>query len=105
MPWSCISRKKFSAPRMSRNSAALCRALARLSDWIAMLISPLRQPLNPIKPARMRREQFLVDPRLVMEPVEMRRGNQLHEIAITGLVLRQQGEMISRVALDYSAGP
>ena len=48
---------------------------------------------------RMRREQFLVDPRFVMESVEVRRGNQLHQIAIAGLVLRQQGEMVSRVAL------
>ncbi len=53
----------------------------------------------PIKPVGMRGEQFLVDPRLVMQPVEMRGGNQLDEIAITGLVLRQQGEMIGRVAL------
>ena len=84
---------------MSRNSAVLWRALARLSDWIAMLISPLRQPLNPINPPRMFREQFLVDPRLVMESVEMRGGDQLHQISVAGLVLRQQGEMIGGIAL------
>ena len=48
---------------------------------------------------RMRREQLLVDPRLVMKSVEMRGGDQLHQVAIAGLVLRQQSEMISRVAL------
>ena len=64
-----------------------------------MLISPFRQPLRPIRPSRMRGEQFLVDPRLVIHPVEMRGRDQLDEIAIAGLVLRQQGEMIRRVAL------
>ena len=49
----------------------------------------------------MRREQFLVDPRPVMKSVEMRGGDQLYQIAITGLVLRQQSEMIGRVALVF----
>ena len=38
----------------------------------------------------MRREKFLVDPRRVMKPVEVRGRDQLDEIAITGFVLRQQ---------------
>ena len=54
-----------------------------------MLISPLRQPLNPINPAECRREQFLVDPRLVVESVEVRDGDQFYQIAIPGLVFRQ----------------
>ena len=46
----------------------------------------------------MRRQKFLVDPGRIMKAVEMRGGEQLHQVAIAGLILRQQSEMISGVA-------
>jgi len=48
-------------------------------------------------------EKLLVDPRRVMKAVEMRRCNQFHQIAITGLVLCQQREMIGRLARRAAA--
>src|SRR5436190_14265510 len=48
---------------------------------------------------RMCREKASINPRLVMESIEVRRGNQLYQIAIAGLVLGQEGEMVSCVAL------
>ncbi len=41
----------------------------------------------------MRCEQSLVDARSIIKTIEMSRRNQLHQIAIAGLVFRQQGEM------------
>src|SRR5205823_7076053 len=41
----------------------------------------------------MRRQQILVDARAIIKTIEMRRRNQLHQIAIASLVFRQQGEM------------
>ncbi len=37
-------------------------------------------------------EQFLVDPRPVVKTIQVRGGNELNQIAITGLVLRQQSK-------------
>ena len=48
---------------------------------------------------RMCREKTSVDPRFVIESIKVRRGNQLYQIAIAGLVLGQEGEMVSCVAL------
>src|SRR6476620_10656071 len=46
----------------------------------------------------MRRQQCLVDPRSIIKTVEMRRRNQLHQIAVTRFILRQQSEMIGGFA-------
>ena len=43
-------------------------------------------------------QKLLIDPRPVVKPVEMRGGNEFNQIAISGFVLRQQSEMIRRVA-------
>jgi len=48
---------------------------------------------------RVFRQQFLVDPRLVMEPVEVRDRDHLHQVAITGFILRQESEMVGGIAL------
>ena len=42
---------------------------------------------------RMLREQFLVDPRLVVKAVEMRRGHEAHEVLIALQIRRQQRQM------------
>jgi hypothetical protein len=47
---------------------------------------------------RVLREDFLVDARLVVEAIEMRRRNQLNEVFVAHLVLRQQNQMIGGVA-------
>jgi hypothetical protein len=47
---------------------------------------------------RMRRQQILVDARPIIKTVQMRRRNQLDQIAIARLVFRQQGEMEGRFA-------
>ena len=46
----------------------------------------------------MRRQEFLVDPGRIMKTVEMRCCEQLYQIAIASLILRQQREMISGLA-------
>ena len=43
-------------------------------------------------------EKFLVDARLVMKTVEMRLGNELHQVSISRLILGQQREVIGRIA-------
>ena len=53
---------------------------------------------QPNQSFRVRGEQFLVDPRRVVETFEVRSGDQLHEISVTSLVFRQQSEMIGRIA-------
>jgi hypothetical protein len=45
------------------------------------------------------REQLLVDPRFVMKSIEVGCGNHLHQVAVTGLVFRQEREVVGRVAL------
>jgi len=47
---------------------------------------------------RMRRQQILVDARPIIKTVQMRRRNQLYQIAIARLVFRQQSEMEVRFA-------
>src|SRR5215813_1992566 len=43
-------------------------------------------------------QQLLVDSGLVMHPFEMRRCHKPNEILVTGLVSREQGEMIRCIA-------
>ena len=62
------------------------------------MISPFRHPLSPISPAAWPREQFLVDPRLVVLPVEMRRGDELEQVVVAGIIPGEEREMIRRVA-------
>ena len=59
----------------------------------------LEAAAQPDQSARMFREQLLIDPRLVMKTIEMRDRDHLHEVAVAGLVPRQQGEMIGGIAL------
>src|SRR5438046_1887837 len=51
------------------------------------------------------REKASINPRFVMEAIEVRRGNQLNQIAIAGLVPGQEGEMVSCVALIIGCHP
>ena len=72
-----------------------------LSDWSAHVDFAREATAQTDQAVGMRREQFLVDPRPVMESVEMRRGNQFYQVAVTGLILGQQGEMIGAFALMF----
>ena len=53
---------------------------------------------KPDQTLRMFRENLLVDARLVVEAVEVRRGDKLNEIFVADFVLRQQDQMIRGVA-------
>src|ERR1700681_4501909 len=59
----------------------------------------LEATAQPDQTGRVCREKASIDPRFVIESIEVRRGNQLYQIAIAGLVLDQEGEMVSCVAL------
>ncbi len=59
----------------------------------------LEAAAQPDQPLRVLREQFLVDARLVIHAVEVRDGDELHEVSVALVVLRQQGEVIGRFAL------
>ena len=58
----------------------------------------------------MLREELLVHPRPVIEALEMRERDQPQEVAVSGLVLREQGEMVipllalPRRAIEPGAG-
>ena len=74
----------------AENIAILRRARFRLLDVVCLnrAVDFARQTAaQSNQSCGMRRQKFLVDPRRVMETIEMRRSHQLHEIAIPGLVL------------------
>ena len=86
----------------AQNVAKFRHALPRLGQVVRLdrhVDFALEATAQSDQTARVGRKQFLVDPRLIMEAVEVGGGNELNEIAIPGVILRQQGEMISRVAL------
>ena len=86
----------------AQDVAELRHALPGLGEIVGLdrhVDLALETAAQPDQAARMFREQFLIDSRFVMEPVEVRRGNHLHEVAITGLIFRQEGEMIGGIAL------
>ena len=49
------------------------------------------------QPLAVLREQFLVDPRLVVVALKLSGGGQAHEVLVTGLVLGQEHEMVVRL--------
>ena len=88
----------FRAENVAKFRHALPRLLeiVRLDRHVDLAFEATAQPDQS---SRARSEKFLVDPRLVMKTVEVRGRDQFHKIAVTGFVLRQQREMVSRVAL------
>ena len=78
------------------------RALPRLIELIGLdrhVDLALEAGAHPDQSFRVCGEQFAIDPRLVMHPLEMRRRHQPDEILVTGFVAREQREMISGIAL------
>ena len=61
-------------------------------------ISLARQPDIAIRAFLVRRQDFLVNARLVIIALQMRGGGELDEIFVAGLVLRQQSEMMINIA-------
>ena len=86
----------------AQNVAKFRRALPRLGHVVGLdrhVDLALQTAAHADQARGMLREQLLVDPRLVMHPVEMRGRDQLYQVAVAGFVLGQEGEMIGRVAL------
>ena len=86
--------KKFRGPKMSRNSAVTFVRFLNVAGLNGDVDFARETTAQADQTVGMRRQQFLVDARPIMKSVEMRRRNQLHQIAIAGLVFRQQGEMV-----------
>jgi hypothetical protein len=77
------------------------RALFRLLDVVCLNCGvdfARETATEPDQSFRMGREKFLIDPRRVMKTIEVRGRDQLHEIPVARLVLRQQREVIRCIA-------
>ncbi len=58
---------------------------------------------QPNQSLRVFREEFLADPRLVIEAVQRRLGDDFHQIAVAFVVLRQDDQVVVAVALGRGA--
>ena len=76
------------------------------------VVLPFRQTLGdfalqagrqPDQPLRMLGQKFLADARLVVEAMQRRLGNDLHQVAIALVVLGQHDEVVVAVALRRGA--
>jgi hypothetical protein len=85
-----------------KNVAKVSRTLPRLGEIVRLdrhVDLALETPAQADQPGGMFREQLLVNPRFVMKSIEVRGGNQFHQVAITRVVPGQEREVIGRVAL------
>ena len=60
---------------------------------------------EPDETFRVRREELLVDSRLVVEPFEVAGGNQLHEIRVALVTFRQQDQVVIGIGNTAPGGP
>ncbi len=88
---------------MSLKVAAASRAASYFPSVRLSATSPFRHADSPISPLRMLGEKFLADARLVVEAVQRRFGDDLDQVAIAFVVLRQHDQMVVAVALGRGA--
>ncbi len=86
--------------------AKFSRALPRLREIVRLdrhVDLAFEAAAQPDQSGGMFRQEFLIDPRLVVEAVEVRDRDHFYQVAIPDLVFRQESEMVGGVALVRGA--
>jgi hypothetical protein len=86
--------KYRSGPKMSRYVAAVSSARSRCPATSWTPISEDRHPERQSRPSACFGQQLLVHPRPVVEALEVGRRHELEQVAVPGLVLGEQGEVV-----------
>ena len=81
-------------PRMSRSRAAASSAGLACSIFSALATSPFRQLLRPMRPLAVLREELLVDAGPVVEALGVAGGDELDQVLVALVGLRQQHQVV-----------